>query len=861
MNRFGVLFMNQSTKKPILYVIPCNHFDLAWRRPFRTNMEYEGKTFIPYAKIEQYYIEDNIALCKKYPEYKFCIESVSVAREFLKNRPDMKEQLFALAKEGRVFIPGSGDTVIDSNLVLGETIVRNFVTGLLWAEDNFQQKNKQAFRADAFGNSAQLPQIFRGCELTHAFKLDYVEPDGIYWRGLDGSTVVCGYLANSGNGGNPYKHTPCKKCSGTGMLNGEICTECDGRGIDLEREMKFFFPFKLNEELLQRNGKGFIMLCPEEYLPKEESIKRALNFSDKYDIRFVNPEEPLQELEELFDNIDKPTASQMISDNELNPSNTGCYVTRIKSKQVMRRQEYALLGTETLASLSWLKGSEYPQNKLLSVWHDMFYMGFHDCITGTVVDAAYRELEDVRRKIDTETRTLRADAVKALLNNKDNTVTVINPFGITQSGTVFVDLPKDISSVKLFDAENDKEITVTDIKRSDEKTTVYFVVKNVAPFSVKKLYFETTENNVEIKIINKNYIENSRFRVEAGENGICSIYDKKLKKEISGSGEYNIGELIFEHDEGSPWATLSDDCKRISLKNRTRLVSVTKGNGYERMTFETRPYRGYTAQDVSVTTTVTLTEGIERVDFHSSVNWNSYNHRLRIAFPSTLKGKQVYGIPYGYNKRKSYVPEYYWSGIDGDYPAINWAGVEDGSEAFAVLNKGLPSYKVERGATTDTVFLTVLRSPTVPTFLHEPNYYSMTEWDGMRDAGRHEFDYAITAYNSSFSESNVLADAICYNAGMLAYQGIVCMPELPNVISDNVYCSSIKHAEKEDALVLRLVEYRGKHGKAEITIPEWSRGADIVNMLERKGEALEFKGGRAEINVRPFQIVTVLFKR
>ena len=39
------------------------------------------------------------------------------------------------AKEGRAFIPGSGDVIVDSNLILGETIIRNYLTGLLWAEE------------------------------------------------------------------------------------------------------------------------------------------------------------------------------------------------------------------------------------------------------------------------------------------------------------------------------------------------------------------------------------------------------------------------------------------------------------------------------------------------------------------------------------------------------------------------------------------------------------------------------------------------------------------------------------------------------------------------------------------------------
>ena len=167
-------------RKPTLYLIPCNHFDLAWRRTFRVDMKNNGRTFIPYAKIEQYYIEDNIKLCEKYPEYKFCIESFSVLDEYLRRFPERKEEIVSLAKQGKIFVPGSGYAIIDANMVSGETLVRNFLYGTLEAEELLGQKNRQGFRADAFGNSAQLPQILRGCEMEHAFQLSYALPNGKY---------------------------------------------------------------------------------------------------------------------------------------------------------------------------------------------------------------------------------------------------------------------------------------------------------------------------------------------------------------------------------------------------------------------------------------------------------------------------------------------------------------------------------------------------------------------------------------------------------------------------------------------------------------------------------------------------------
>jgi alpha-mannosidase len=52
-------------------------------------------------------------------------------------------------------------------MIHGESLVRNYVDGLLWVEENFGQKTRLAVRNDAFGNSAQLPQILarmRNCK-------------------------------------------------------------------------------------------------------------------------------------------------------------------------------------------------------------------------------------------------------------------------------------------------------------------------------------------------------------------------------------------------------------------------------------------------------------------------------------------------------------------------------------------------------------------------------------------------------------------------------------------------------------------------------------------------------------------------
>jgi alpha-mannosidase len=182
--------MTPQSTKPILYIVVNNHFDLTWRRCWQRTFEFKGQHYISYLDIETYYLLDNIALAEKCLGYKFAAESVQVVRKFLERCPEKLADLQRLQREGRFAITGGGEAIIDANMVNGESLVRNYIDGLLWVEDTFGQKTRLAVRNDAFGNSAQLPQILRGCEIKWATGISYSVAEGIYWRGLDGSTIL-----------------------------------------------------------------------------------------------------------------------------------------------------------------------------------------------------------------------------------------------------------------------------------------------------------------------------------------------------------------------------------------------------------------------------------------------------------------------------------------------------------------------------------------------------------------------------------------------------------------------------------------------------------------------------------------------
>ncbi|HUU58887.1 MAG TPA: glycosyl hydrolase-related protein, partial [Phycisphaerae bacterium] len=176
----------------------------------------------------------------------------------------------------------------------------------------------------------------------------------------------------------------------------------------------------------------------------------------------------------------------------------------------------------------------------------------------------------------------------------------------------------------------------------------------------------------------------------------------------------------------------------------------------------------------------------------------------------------------------------------------------------ALLNRGLPSYAIEpHGRGGQVILLSVLRSPALPTYLHEPQYYVMTDYDGMRDEGEHRFEYALAAYDRPFADSDVVGDAESYNAGLLAAPGQVELPEVPRVVSDHVRLAAMKLSEKGRALILRLFEFRGRGGAAELKLPDTARSVQKVNLLERNGQDLEIRSGGVRLPVRAWEIATL----
>ena len=870
-------------KKRDLPVFVLNHQDLTWRRCFNRPLEHKGESYVSYAHLQALYIKENLRLLEKYPEYRFSIECVATLENFLGNNPEYEEKIKKYLDEDRIHIPFTGHNIVDSNLISGESIVRSYLFGYNYLKNKFGYVSEGFDRNDSFGNSAQLPQIARGFGQKFCNNVVYTNLEGNYWRGLDGSTLANIDPTQSGICGGYAKYRPCPVCHGKGD---ETCPECGGKLIDVPYAERRRFRIGVDYDSPQREDlQGYLYISGEELLPTEEMFDWMEANRDKYNIYFTNCKELAHRYyADRLEKVDCPPEDEIHPSCEVNCNNTGTYVSRIKAKQNVRNIESRIYGLEALSVMNALSGKKGHSVDTEALWSKILFTMFHDAVTGTMVDAAYDELCDVHSEIDEALKKMEAE----LLTPEElaNIITIVNPYGQEYSGEVTVRCPEGFAPV----TEDGKRLSI--IKRDGELSTV--LVENLPPFSTlvctlceykEEKFFHKFQyaQRKGISAVLRNevseetekasgetfVIENEFYKITAESHGILEIFDKQAEKAVFKAGKYKIGELILEHDEGSPWATLSTDQRRMPMSDVTFLVCFEKTEDYQMIKFShTKKYWGYAVDaGYEVFYTVTLPAKEKKVYFSADVDWDTQNHRIRVAFPTPLSGRSMYEIPYGVLERKPYEPNMVWphgpsnwAGASGDYPAIGFAGVEGEGAAVALFNKGTPSYKIEEEEDGKTILLSLVRSPSVGTYLHEPESYSMTAYDEMRDPGHHHFEYALTSYVTSFTENPAVTDARSYINKVYAVSGSFTLPEMPILSGEGVRISALKPASDENGFIMRLCEYHGKREEVTISVPAYVKAVEETDLKEEKIREITVENGKAALTFEPFKIKTLRFK-
>ena len=879
--------------KKKLIVVVNNHFDLMWRRCRLRPLRWQGRQYAPYSLLQQLYIQRNLELCQAHPDYAFTVECVAVLRQYLAAHPQDRDALCALARQGRLYLPATGYNIVDSNMILGESLVRNFLRGQNWLRQELGLTPQLAVRTDSFGNSAQLPQILRGFGIRCVEELQYTTSTGRYWVGLDGSCLLTATTPVVGSGGGWRKYAPCPDCLGAGIQQQEPCPRCGGTGLDEARADEDWSPIRLDEQALEESPVGLVLVGGEELLPRAETLLWAEQHRQQYDICFGNRETVLPLLEQQLAATDNPPPCDRHHSVELNPNNDGCFTSRIRTKQLCRRLEHLLLSTEALWAMGESAEADYPAAQLGDLWEQALLTMFHDAVTGTHVDAAYEELMEGFTQAFVQLHKLQQDGLARLCRPADNKLSVVNSLGFQVADRVTVQLPHR-RGIRLVQTDG-VPATLLERQWTEAGQQITFLTPTLPAFGAVTLKIEQDDDCIapgadcrQLARQGRNScaaivlqdetlsdqaqqtsgqsaaIENQRYRIVADTHGVQLVWDKRYNRPLTGSGVYRPFELLLEEDIGSPWATLSSNCGRVALSPHTTLTQLSRAPGVQRLHFAvTPPQRSGGAIDgIQAVYTLSLWQDAQQIELSLEVNWDCYNQRLRMALPVAVSGGHRYEIPYGSLCREPYQGEFAgWSSANGDYPAIHWCGVESKDYSVAVFNAGTPSHRIEPGAQGDTILVSLLRSPTVPTFLHEPQAYSMTQWDGMRDAGRHSFSFAVAAYGHPLCHRLVVQEGYQLCRPPLLVMGDCAARPMPRLAAGSGVITACKQSEDGRDWILRLAEVEGKETVLRLLLPPGWQRAVCCDLQEQPRGALPIQDGATEIAASPFQIITLRLSR
>jgi alpha-mannosidase len=235
-----------------------------------------------------------------------------------------------------------------------------------------------------------------------------------------------------------------------------------------------------------------------------------------------------------------------------------------------------------------------------------------------------------------------------------------------------------------------------------------------------------------------------------------------------------------------------------------------------------------------------------RVDFDNEIHWNRRHQVLKVAFPLDLHANEAtYEIQYGHIRRPTH-QNTSWDVAKYEVCAHKWADISENGYGVALLN----DCKYGHSAQGSTLELTVLKAGTYP----QP-----------ADLGVHVFSFSLLPHSGSLYDGNVIRQAYSINQPLLsmavaANQGTVAERfSLVSCDRENVIVDTVKKAEADDGMIVRLYESFDMRCKATVTVADGFQKAYLCDLMENVLQELPFDGKSVTVPVKNFEIVTLKF--
>ncbi len=805
-----------------IYCVGHTHIDVAWLWRLKHTREKCSRSFSTVFR-----------LMEMFPEYIF-LQTQPQLYEYMKEEfPDIFENIKKRAKEGRWETDGGMWVEADCNLTSGESLTRQILIGSKFIKDEFGKDVEYLWLPDVFGYSWALPQILKkaGINTFMTTKISWnqynrMPHDTFMWKGIDGSEVLTHFVTTP----EPWR----ERDSWFYTYNGNLLPRTVKGVWDAYRDKQ------MNKDLLisfgYGDGGGGVNRDMLECRRRLDKIPGLPN------VKMSTAGEYFRKLHDTVEHTDDYVHTW---DGELYLEyHRGTYTSQAHNKRMNRKMELLYRKAEWLTVMEALRSgsiADAKQEELTKGWKHILTDQFHDIIPGSSIHEVYEDSRKDYEYIEGIAREVERDAYKNILEQKENTYTVINTSGWDMDQTI--EICKDVPGVF-------KDADGNELRSQKERGTTYVEVKNVPAMGMKVISFEETTKDTAPKghadnvfSVRDREIETPYYHILLNEHGqLTRLYDKTYAREVIPKGQRANVLQVFEDKP------LDFDAWDIDIFYQEKMREITDLTVFE--VTEMGPlcvkvhmeWKFAPCSESCIRQDMILYSNSRRIDFKTNVDFHDQHKLLKAAFPVDVRSTYgTYDVQYG-NVRRPNHWNTSWDQAKFETVAHRWADLSERNYGVSVLNDCKYGHDIK----DNVIRISLLRAGTHP--------------DHLQDQGEHTFTYALLPHKGDFVEGMVVQEAFALNEPMQAVPGASRLTYDSFVSFDNaqIELDAVKRSEDGKYIVIRFHEFAGSRQEVKVKPGFAYKAWAECDLRERP--AADFVQDEICISLHAYEIKTILLE-
>ncbi len=796
------------------------HIDVAWLWTLAQTQEKSVRSF-----------STVLNLMKQYPEYIFMSSQPQLYQFVKQNVPEVFEGIQARVRDGRWEPEGSMWLEADCNLISGESMVRQLLYGKRFFRREFGKECKILWLPDVFGYSAALPQILKksGVDYFMTIKISWNEVntfpyDTFMWQGIDGTRILSHFITTT-------KFQKDGKAGRNTTYNSDMSTS-EVMGCWQRYHQK-----ELSSEVLNCYGFG-----DGGGGPTKDMLERARRLSKGI------PGCPTVKLGDSLGFFQR--MEQRVKGNPRLPDwvgelyleyHRGTYTTMARNKRFNRKQEFRNRDAELFSTAACLVDPQavYPKDRLDDCWHITLLNQFHDIIPGSSIHEVYEDSKAQYERVGAVGDEMIDQALQTIgraVVLPETSALVFNRLDLTANDIVRANLPAGWESARVFDGGRE-------LPAQKDGDGVLFIARDVPPMGYKAFTLRRGEPAVAGGLsAGPDRLQNGRYDIRLGRDGrIVSLFDKAAGREVAAPGR-SLNSLQAFDDRPTTY-----DAWNVDIGFEEKMWDVTDVERIE--VTECGPVRASLRivrrfGSSVIDQTIHIYDGVDRIDFDTTVDWKESHVLLKAAFPVDVHAeKAAFDIQFGNVERPTH-HNTSWDVARFEECAHKWADVSEAGYGVGMLNESKYGCDVHDGV----LRLTLLRAP------EDPNPTA--------DREIHHFTYSLVPHVGGWREGGVVQQAYLLNCPMTARtapaQKGTLAPQRSFFSSDarNVLIDTVKMAEDGSGIILRLYEFENRRGPVHVTCPGVPGSVTECDLMENELGAVETQGDGFAFEAHPYEIRT-----